>query len=51
MILALNNGGGNPTNPSDFYFDNFQLSSIPEPASFGILGMAGAGLLIRRRNR
>jgi hypothetical protein len=46
MVLALNNGGGAP---QDFYFDNFSLSQVPEPASLSVLGVMGAGLLGRRR--
>jgi PEP-CTERM motif len=46
MIIATNTGGGAP---GDLYFDNFQLSQVPEPASFSILGLAAAGLLSRRR--
>lgn len=30
---------------------DFQASAIPEPASFGVLGMVGAGLMLRRRNK
>ena len=31
--------------------DNWQVDVVPEPATFGLLGMAGAGLLIARRLR
>ena len=48
MIFALNNGGGAPNN---FFFDNFQLITVPEPASFSILGLSAAALLSRRRRR
>ena len=44
-----NAGGGAP---ADMYFDNFTLSTAaptPEPASIGLLGIAGLGLLARRR--
>jgi hypothetical protein len=48
MILALNAGGGAPDN---FYFDNFQLSSVPEPATLSVLALGAVGLLGRRRQR
>jgi hypothetical protein len=48
LILTTNQGGGAP---QDFDFDDFQLSQVPEPASFSILGLAAAGLLGRRRSR
>jgi PEP-CTERM motif len=35
--------------PSDFYFDNFTLSAVPEPASFGLLAVGGLAMLRRRR--
>jgi hypothetical protein len=48
MIISTNSGGGAP---STIYVDNFALSSVPEPASLGVLGAAGIGLLGRRRRR
>jgi hypothetical protein len=33
------------------FFDNAQVTSVPEPASLGALGVAGMGLLLRRRRR
>lgn len=44
IILATNNGGGAP---SQMYFDNAQL--IPEPATLGLLGIFGGGLILMRR--
>lgn len=35
--------------PSDFYFDNFTLSAVPEPASLGVAAIGGLALLRRRR--
>jgi hypothetical protein len=46
LEIQTNNGGGAP---SDMYFDNFTLSTVPEPASLGMLVVAGAGMLGRRR--
>ncbi|HEY1921360.1 MAG TPA: PEP-CTERM sorting domain-containing protein, partial [Tepidisphaeraceae bacterium] len=46
LILTTNQGGGGPT---DFDFDNFQLSTVPEPASCSVLALGAAGLLYRRR--
>ncbi len=44
IIFALNTGGGAP---SQMYFDNAQL--VPEPATIGLLGIFGGGLLLVRR--
>jgi len=44
IIFALNTGGGAP---SQMYFDNAQL--VPEPATIGLLGLFGVGLLLIRR--
>lgn len=48
MIIAVNAGGGAP---ADFYFDNFKLSSVPEPGSIGLMAVGALGLLSRRRSR
>jgi len=37
------------TNSFGEYFDNARFTSVPEPASMGLVGMAGVGLLLRRR--
>jgi hypothetical protein len=47
--LGIQTNDSNP--PSDFYFDNFTLSQVPEPATFSILGLAAAGLMGRRHRR
>jgi hypothetical protein len=47
MQLGFQTNNANP--PTDFYFDNFTLSQVPEPASFGLVSIAGIGLLARRR--
>jgi hypothetical protein len=45
IILALNTGGGAPT---DMYFDNAQLTGVPEPTTLALLG-TGALLSLRKR--
>jgi hypothetical protein len=47
--ITTNNGGGTPTALTSFYFDNFTLSTVPEPTSFGVISLIGMGLLARRR--
>jgi hypothetical protein len=45
--FGIQTNNANP--PTDFYFDNFQLSQVPEPTSLGLLTVLGAGVLGRRR--
>jgi hypothetical protein len=45
MIFALQNDGTHNV----FYFSNFQLSPVPEPASLSVLCLGSIGLFIRRR--
>jgi hypothetical protein len=47
MQLGFQTNNANP--PTDLYFDNFTLSQVPEPATFGMLALGGLGLLARRR--
>ena len=47
MQLGFQTNNANP--PTDFYFDNFTLSQVPEPATFGVMALSGLGLLARRR--
>ncbi len=49
--LGLSNNRGYPSGSGGVYVDNLLLdgSVIPEPASIGLLGLAGVGLLARRR--
>jgi hypothetical protein len=44
--IQPNAGGGAP---GQMWFDNFQLTTIPEPASLSVLGLASIGLVGRRR--
>jgi PEP-CTERM motif len=44
--ITTQSGGGAP---GAMYFDNISLNTVPEPASFGMVGLAAAGLLKRRR--
>lgn len=44
--IVTNNGGGAPL---EFYFDNFQVNLVPEPASLAALGLGGVALAKRRR--
>jgi hypothetical protein len=41
-------GGPDPQTPATFAFDSFSAVSTPEPASLGLVALAG-GLMIRRR--
>ncbi|HUB26338.1 MAG TPA: hypothetical protein VL992_12985 [Tepidisphaeraceae bacterium] len=48
LEFQTNDGGGAP---SDILFDNFQLVSIPEPASISLLACSVIPLLARRRRK
>ena len=37
--------------PADMYFDNFQLTTTPEPASLGLMAVAGLAAMSRRRRQ
>ena len=39
--LGIQTNDANP--PTDFYFDNFTLSAVPEPASIGLIGLGVSG--------
>jgi MYXO-CTERM domain-containing protein len=43
--IQPNAGGGAP---ADMYFDNFQFTTVPEPASLGLAGLTALGLIRRR---
>jgi hypothetical protein len=47
--FGIQTNNANP--PTDFYFDNFTLSAVPEPGSMVLagLGMAALGLIAKRR--
>lgn len=48
--LAFTDNRGGSTSTMGHYLDNVMLEGvIPEPTSIGLLGLAGAGLLVRRR--
>ena len=46
FAIQPNAGGGAP---ADSYFDNFQFTTTPEPASLSLLVLASMGLMIRRK--
>ena len=48
MILVSSTNASNTTAYGE-YFDNARFTSVPEPASVGLVGMTGVGLLLRRR--
>lgn len=52
FVTQFGNGDAAPT--GNFYFDNVVLNgvtSVPEPASIGLLSLAAAALILRRRSR
>ncbi len=42
---------GEPTGEGVFYVDNLVVQAVPEPASVGLLALAGAGVIVLRRRR
>ena len=44
-------GTGTGQNSASSYFNGFQIAYVPEPASAGLIAMAGMGLLPRRRRQ
>jgi len=44
-------GSGNSNGSTEAFFDNMSLEVVPEPASIGLLGLGGIGLLARRRRQ
>jgi hypothetical protein len=45
--IQPNAGGGAP---GEMHFDNFQLTTVPEPTSLALIGIAAIGILRRRRS-
>ena len=37
--------------PIEFTLDNYKISTIPEPTSFALLGLAGSAVALRRRRK
>jgi hypothetical protein len=48
LEMQTNDGGGAP---ADILFDNFQLVSVPEPASISLIAFGAIPLLARRRRK
>lgn len=46
LQLGATNGPGTPT---QMFYDNVSVSIVPEPVSLSVLGLAGMGLMRRRR--
>jgi len=48
-VQSFGTGDGSNDNTGALDVDNFSVSIVPEPTSLGLLGLAAAGLVVRRR--
>lgn len=49
VVQSFGVGDGSNDNVGAIDVDNFSVSIVPEPTSLGLLGLAAAGLVVRRR--
>ena len=48
-LFSRNRGSDSPGNEFDLHVDSLTYSAIPEPSAFALIGIAGLGLMLRRR--
>jgi PEP-CTERM motif len=51
LLVVANSGGSLVGGNQQYYIDNIQVSTVPEPASFALAGLGAAALLIFRRRK
>jgi hypothetical protein len=51
LVVVANSGGSLTGGYQQWYLDNIQVSTVPEPTSFALAGLGAAALLIFRRRK